>query len=57
MYENELKMTLFGCLNGGGNVNDPHIDGAVCDPTESEQKSYNRQMVIRILLIATLKVF
>jgi len=45
MYHNELNMTLYGCLNGGGNVDDPHIDGDVCDPTDSEKQSYNRQMV------------
>lgn len=45
MHHNELYMTLYGCLNGGGNVDDPHVDGEVYDPTESEQKSYNRQMV------------
>ena len=36
MYENELNMTLFGCLGGGGNVD---------DPTDSKKQSYNRQMV------------
>lgn len=45
MYENELNMTLFGCLNGGGNVDDPHVGGNVDDPTDSEKQSYNRQMV------------
>ena len=47
MYQNELYMTLYGCLGGGGNVDDPHVDGDVYDPTESERKSYNRKMVNR----------
>ncbi|QNU68126.1 DUF4885 family protein [Ruminiclostridium herbifermentans] len=45
MYENELEMTLYGCLSGGGNLNDPHLSGAVSEPSESDMKSYNRQMV------------
>lgn len=45
MYDNEYNMSVYGCLSGGGNVDDPHIDGAVCDPTDSEKQSYNRQMV------------
>lgn len=45
MYFNELEMTLFGCLGGGGNVDDPHLSGDVCDPTDSEKQSYNRKMV------------
>lgn len=45
MYENELEMTLYGCLSGGGNLNDPHLTGAVSDPSEEEKISYNRQMV------------
>lgn len=45
MYENELEMTLYGCLSGGGNLNDPRLSGDVCDPTEGEKMDYNRQMV------------
>lgn len=45
MYENELEMTLYGCLLGGGNLNDPHISGAVSEPTEENKISYNRKMV------------
>jgi len=45
MYSNELKMTLYGCLNTGGNVSDPHLKRGVMDPSNSEQKSYNRNMV------------
>ncbi len=45
MYENELEMTLYGCLSGGGNLNDPHLSGAVSEPSEGDKISYNRQMV------------
>lgn len=45
MYENEMEMTMYGCLSGGGNLNDPHLSGAVCEPSETEKISYNRQMV------------
>lgn len=45
MYQNELNMTMFGCLSGGGNVNDPHLDGPVYGTTDEEVFTYNRQMV------------
>ena len=45
MYENELEMTMYGCLSGGGNVNDPRLSGAVCEPSVEDKLSYNRQMV------------
>lgn len=45
MHDNELQMTLFGCLGGGCNLNDPHLKGPVMAPSDSEQKSYNRKMV------------
>lgn len=45
MYQNELHMTMFGCLSGGGNVNDPHLDTHVYAPTDEEVSAYNRQMV------------
>ncbi|MBA4687634.1 MAG: DUF4885 family protein [Candidatus Galacturonibacter soehngenii] len=45
MYFNELEMTLYGCLGGGGNVDDPHLSQKVCDPTDSEKQVYNRNMV------------
>lgn len=45
MYENELEMTMYGCLSGGGNVNDPCLSGAVCEPSEEDKSSFNRQMV------------
>lgn len=45
MYENELEMTLYGCLSGGGNLNDPRLSGDVSEPSEEDKISYNRQMV------------
>ena len=45
MYDNELQMTLYGCLNGGGNPQDPHLKGEVRAPSDSEQQLYNRHMV------------
>ena len=36
MYDNELEMTLFGCLGGGGNLDDPHLKGEVRDVTEKQ---------------------
>lgn len=45
MYFNELEMTLYGCLNGGGNVNDPRLTKDVCDPSDTTIQSYNRKMV------------
>ena len=45
MYENELEMTLYGCLSGGGNVSDPRLSGDICEPTEEEKLNFNRQSV------------
>ncbi len=45
MYTNELEMTLYGCLTTGGNVSDPQLKRGIMDPSDSEQKSYNRNMV------------
>ena len=45
MLLNEMNMTLYGCLNSGGNVNDPHLRGNVRDSSESEKQLYNRKMV------------
>lgn len=42
MYDNELSMTMFGTC---GNMNDPRLNGPVRAATDSEQSSYNRQMV------------
>lgn len=38
-------MTLYGCLNGGGNVNDSHLSENVRDLSDSDKQSYNRKMV------------
>ncbi|HHX62652.1 MAG TPA: DUF4885 family protein [Epulopiscium sp.] len=45
MYDNELEMTLYGCLAGGGNPQDPHLKGEVKDPSDNEQQLYNQHMV------------
>ncbi|MFA9466591.1 MAG: DUF4885 family protein [Velocimicrobium sp.] len=46
MYENELNMTLFGCLSTGGHPKDPNAGGVVSGMEDyEEQKSYNRTMV------------
>ncbi|MDE7430484.1 MAG: DUF4885 domain-containing protein [Lachnospiraceae bacterium] len=45
MYDNELAMTLFGCLNGGGNLDDPHLKGEVRDVTEKQAHEYNRKTI------------
>ena len=45
MFENELNMTLYGCLDGGGNVDDPHLTGKVMLPSDGEKQEYNRHMV------------
>lgn len=45
MYDNELEMTLFGCLGGGGNVDDPHLKGEVRDVTEKQAHEYNRKTI------------
>ena len=44
MYDNELEMTLFGCL-GGGNLDDPHLKGEVRDVTEKQAHEYNRKTI------------
>ena len=45
MYDNELHMTLYGCLNGGGNLDDPHLKGEVRDVTEKQAHEYNRKTI------------
>ena len=45
MYDNELEMTLFGCLGGGGNLDDPHLKGEVRDVTEKQAHEYNRKTI------------
>ena len=45
MYDNELEMTLFGCLGGGGNLDDPHLKGEVRDLTEKQAHEYNRKTI------------
>ena len=45
MYDNELNMTLYGCLNGGGNLDDPHLKGEVRDVTEKQAHEYNRKTI------------
>lgn len=45
MYDNELHMTLYGCLSGGGNVDDPHLKGEVRDVTEKQAHEYNRKTI------------
>lgn len=45
MYQNELNMTMFGCLSGCGNMDDPHLGGPVYGTTDEEVSAYNRQMV------------
>ena len=45
MYDNELEMTLFGCLGGGGNLDDPHLKGEVRDVTEKQPHEYNRKTI------------
>ena len=42
MYENELRMTMYGTC---GNMNDPRLGGPVMDTTDEEKAAYNRQMV------------
>ena len=45
MYDNELEMTLFGCLGGGRNLDDPHLKGEVRDVTEKQAHEYNRKTI------------
>ena len=45
MYSNELNMTLYGSLKGGGHPQDPHLKGEVRAPSDNEQQLYNRHMV------------
>ncbi len=45
MYDNELEMTLFGCLGGGGSFYDPHLKGEVRDVTEKQAHEYNRKTI------------
>jgi hypothetical protein len=47
MYDNELNMTLFGCLPGGGDFRDPHIKGTVHGTRPEEKQAYNRTMVMK----------
>lgn len=44
MYQNEVNMTLFGCLSGC-NLLDPRIGGPVYGQTDEEVAAYNRKMV------------
>lgn len=45
MYDNELNMTLYGSLCGGGNVDDPHLKGEVRDVTPKQAHAYNRKTI------------
>ncbi|MEZ3494007.1 MAG: DUF4885 domain-containing protein [Lachnospiraceae bacterium] len=45
MHDNELQMTLFGCLSGGASFYDPHLKGEVRDVTEKQAHEYNRKTI------------